>query len=163
MSIDLTETMIPGIVDDFCPNTLRITHDHRVDEEALDVVVSSRTSVAAVFDGDRYLGMLTADAIGDEIPVTYVPARNTIFLSFALGWAEVIRAADIFIGVNAVDYSGYPDCRPEFISAFESIDFYSAFLEIEKSINMIERNIQINLILFVLMIKLRDALTLKGR
>jgi 7-cyano-7-deazaguanine synthase len=54
-----------------------------------------------------------------EIPVTYVPARNTIFLSYALAWCEVLGAADIFIGANAVDYSGYPDCRPEFISAFE--------------------------------------------
>ena len=54
-----------------------------------------------------------------EIPVTYVPARNTIFLSYALAWAEVIRASDIFIGVSAVDYSGYPDCRPEYIEAFE--------------------------------------------
>lgn len=53
------------------------------------------------------------------IPITYVPARNTIFLSFALGWAEVLEAEDIFIGVNALDYSGYPDCRPEFIEAFE--------------------------------------------
>ena len=57
----------------------------------------------------------------DEIPVTYVPARNTIFLSLALGWAEVLGADDIFIGVNAVDYSGYPDCRPEFIRAFEQV------------------------------------------
>ena len=56
---------------------------------------------------------------GAEIPVTYVPARNTIFLSFATAWAEVLGAADIFIGVNALDYSGYPDCRPEFIGAFE--------------------------------------------
>ena len=56
-----------------------------------------------------------------EIPVTYVPARNTIFLSFALGWAEVLGAADIFIGVNALDYSGYPDCRPEFIEAFRQL------------------------------------------
>ncbi|MDX2478817.1 MAG: 7-cyano-7-deazaguanine synthase QueC [Desulfuromusa sp.] len=56
-----------------------------------------------------------------EIPITYVPARNTIFLSFALGWAEVLGAADIFIGVNALDYSGYPDCRPEFIQAFETM------------------------------------------
>ncbi|MBV7561989.1 7-cyano-7-deazaguanine synthase QueC [Pseudomonas sp. sia0905] len=53
------------------------------------------------------------------IPVTYVPARNTVFLSLALGWAEVLEAQDIFIGVNAVDYSGYPDCRPEFVNAFE--------------------------------------------
>jgi 7-cyano-7-deazaguanine synthase len=56
-----------------------------------------------------------------EIPVTYVPARNTIFLSFALGWAEVLGAQDIFIGVNALDYSGYPDCRPEYIEAFEQM------------------------------------------
>lgn len=55
------------------------------------------------------------------IPVTYVPARNTVFLSIALGWAEVLGAHDIFIGVNAVDYSGYPDCRPEYIAAFESM------------------------------------------
>lgn len=57
----------------------------------------------------------------NTIPVTYVPARNTIFLSFALGWAEVLGAEDIFIGANAVDYSGYPDCRPEFIKAFEDM------------------------------------------
>lgn len=57
----------------------------------------------------------------EGIPVTYVPARNTVFLSFALGWAEVLQARDIFIGVNAVDYSGYPDCRPEFISAFQQL------------------------------------------
>jgi 7-cyano-7-deazaguanine synthase len=58
-------------------------------------------------------------AAGASIPVTYVPARNTVFLAFALAWAEVLQAHDIFIGVNAVDYSGYPDCRPEFIAAFE--------------------------------------------
>jgi 7-cyano-7-deazaguanine synthase len=57
----------------------------------------------------------------EGIPITYVPARNTIFLSIGLGWAEVLDADDIFIGVNAVDYSGYPDCRPEFISAFEAM------------------------------------------
>lgn len=58
---------------------------------------------------------------GEGIPVTYVPARNTVFLSLALGWAEVLGAWDIFIGVNAVDYSGYPDCRPEFVEAFERL------------------------------------------
>ena len=57
----------------------------------------------------------------EGIPVTYVPARNTVFLSIALGWAEVLGAQDIFIGVNAVDYSGYPDCRPEYIAAFETM------------------------------------------
>jgi 7-cyano-7-deazaguanine synthase len=70
---------------------------------------------------------LTADSIavpeqaGSGIPATYVPARNTIMLSIALGWAEVLGASDIFCGVNAVDYSGYPDCRPEFIAAFERL------------------------------------------
>jgi 7-cyano-7-deazaguanine synthase len=59
--------------------------------------------------------------MAEGIPVTYVPARNTIFLSYALAWCEVLGAADIFIGVNAVDYSGYPDCRPEFIRAFEAL------------------------------------------
>ncbi len=59
--------------------------------------------------------------IADTIPTTYVPARNAVFLSFALGWAEVLGAFDIFIGVNALDYSGYPDCRPEFIAAFETM------------------------------------------
>jgi 7-cyano-7-deazaguanine synthase len=71
---------------------------------------------------------LTADidvpksgVVEGDIPITYVPARNTIFLSFALGWAEVLGASDIYIGVNALDYSGYPDCRPEFIDAFSTM------------------------------------------
>jgi 7-cyano-7-deazaguanine synthase len=59
--------------------------------------------------------------MGDGIPVTYVPARNTIFLSLALAWAEVVGASDIWIGVNALDYSGYPDCRPEYIEAYERL------------------------------------------
>jgi 7-cyano-7-deazaguanine synthase len=62
-----------------------------------------------------------ADEIPSGIPITYVPARNTIFLSFALAWAETLGAQDIFIGVNALDYSGYPDCRPEYIEAFEKL------------------------------------------
>ena len=61
------------------------------------------------------------DGVGDDIPITYVPARNTIFLSLCLGWAEVANARDIFIGVNALDYSGYPDCRPDFIASFETM------------------------------------------
>jgi len=61
------------------------------------------------------------ETMEEGIPVTYVPARNTVFLSLALGWAEVLEARDIFIGANAVDYSGYPDCRPEFIQAFENL------------------------------------------
>ena len=59
--------------------------------------------------------------IGDGIPVTYVPARNTVFLSFALAWSEVLGSGDIFIGVNALDYSGYPDCRPEYVAAFQTM------------------------------------------
>jgi len=59
--------------------------------------------------------------VDDSIPVTYVPARNTVFLSYALGWAEVLGSFDIYIGVNALDYSGYPDCRPEYIAAFETM------------------------------------------
>ena len=61
----------------------------------------------------------TEESMAAEIPVTYVPARNTIFLSYALAWAEVLQSSDIFIGVNAIDYSGYPDCRPEYIDAFQ--------------------------------------------
>jgi 7-cyano-7-deazaguanine synthase len=61
----------------------------------------------------------TVEALDPGIPVTYVPARNTVFLSFALAWAETLGSSDIFIGVNAIDYSGYPDCRPEYLAAFE--------------------------------------------
>lgn len=68
---------------------------------------------------DNTIDVPTSPSLG--IPVTYVPARNTVFLSIALGWAEVLGARDIFIGVNAVDYSGYPDCRPEFIAAFQTM------------------------------------------
>ena len=70
---------------------------------------------------DERIDVPDAKDASHEIPVTYVPARNTVFLAYALGWAEVLGATDIFLGVNAVDYSGYPDCRPEFISAFENV------------------------------------------
>ena len=76
-------------------------------------------AIGVPLDTDRH--PVGIDAARDDIPVTYVPARNTIMLSVALGWAEVLGAADIFCGVNAVDYSGYPDCRPEFIAAFETL------------------------------------------
>lgn len=76
------------------------------------------SALTADIDVPKHDALKTSDA---GIPITYVPARNTIFLSFALGWAEVIGAQDIFIGVNALDYSGYPDCRPEFIAAFEQL------------------------------------------
>ncbi|AWK87391.1 7-cyano-7-deazaguanine synthase QueC [Azospirillum thermophilum] len=76
---------------------------------------SALTDDIAVPKHDRAAGP------GEGIPVTYVPARNTVFLSFALAWAEVLGAQDLFIGVNALDYSGYPDCRPEFIQAFETL------------------------------------------
>jgi 7-cyano-7-deazaguanine synthase len=79
------------------------------------------------FGGSALTGELTVpkdtpiDQIGQRIPPTYVPARNTIFLAFALGWAEVLGSSDIFLGANAMDYSGYPDCRPEFIRAFQNL------------------------------------------
>ena len=77
---------------------------------------SALTSNAIAVPKDR-----SASAMADGVPVTYVPARNTVFLSLALAWAESLGAQDLFIGVNALDYSGYPDCRPEFIEAFEAL------------------------------------------
>lgn len=74
----------------------------------------------------------SAEEISGGIPVTYVPARNTIFLSYALGWVEVLGAHDIYIGVNAIDYSGYPDCRPEFIEAFERMANLATKAGVEK-------------------------------
>jgi 7-cyano-7-deazaguanine synthase len=76
-----------------------------------------------VFGGSALTADITVPkgGISAGIPVTYVPARNTVFLSFALAWAEVLASSDIFIGINAIDYSGYPDCRPEFIAAFEQM------------------------------------------
>jgi 7-cyano-7-deazaguanine synthase len=76
------------------------------------------------------------DGMGDGIPITYVPARNTIFLSFALAWAEVLGAEDIFIGVNALDYSGYPDCRPEYIDAFQRMANLAVKAAVEGTLNL---------------------------
>ena len=102
---------------------------HRSELIAAENVARSMQAELKVIDIDlRAFGgsALTADIDvpeeeGDGIPVTYVPARNTIMLSLALAWAEVLGAGDIFIGVNAVDYSGYPDCRPEYINAYEEM------------------------------------------
>jgi 7-cyano-7-deazaguanine synthase len=85
-----------------------------VDLRSLGGSALTDSDIDVPLDSDRHPG-------GPVIPVTYVPARNTIMLSLALGWAEVIGAADLFCGVNAVDYSGYPDCRPEFIAAFQAL------------------------------------------
>ncbi|HEY5654157.1 MAG TPA: 7-cyano-7-deazaguanine synthase QueC [Pontiella sp.] len=90
--------------------------EHRVVN--IDLRSFGRSALTADIDVPKHDNV---EELGDEIPVTYVPARNTIFLSYALAWAEVLGANDIFIGVNALDYSGYPDCRPEFIAAYESM------------------------------------------
>jgi 7-cyano-7-deazaguanine synthase len=86
--------------------------DHKIIKLGLDLIGGSALT-------DSHIDV--PSSLQEGIPVTYVPARNTIFLSFALGWAEVLKLRDIFIGVNAVDYSGYPDCRPEFIKAFQNL------------------------------------------
>jgi 7-cyano-7-deazaguanine synthase len=95
---------------------------HVVDVDLSAFGGSALTDPALAVPKHDDLAEVDADEVASpEIPVTYVPARNTVFLSFALGLAEVRGAADIFIGVNAVDYSGYPDCRPEFVAAFETV------------------------------------------
>ena len=104
---------------------------HRIELEAAARVaerIGAAAHVVLPLDLRAFGGSaLTADidvpksGVGDDVPVTYVPARNTIFLSLALGWAEAAGARDLFIGVNALDYSGYPDCRPDFIAAFETL------------------------------------------
>lgn len=90
--------------------------DHRVVTVDLSTLGGSALTDAIEVPKDR-----EDEEIGEGVPVTYVPARNTVFLAVALGWAEVLGATDLFVGVNAVDYSGYPDCRPEFLRAFESL------------------------------------------
>jgi 7-cyano-7-deazaguanine synthase len=103
---------------------------HKVELEAAARIAGELADDHAVltidltrFGGSALTGDIAVpkDGVGDDIPVTYVPARNTVLLSLALAWAEAAGARDLFIGVNALDYSGYPDCRPEFIAAFEHL------------------------------------------
>lgn len=117
-----------------CALSFRYGQRHQIELQAASRVVAAMNidkHVIADIDLRVFGGSALTDDIdvpkypdgnvSDDIPVTYVPARNTIFLSFALAWAEVLDVGDIFIGVNAMDYSGYPDCRPEFIEAFETM------------------------------------------
>jgi 7-cyano-7-deazaguanine synthase len=132
--LDSTTCLAIAKAEGYAPYALSFSYGQRHKQE-LDVAKRNARPMGALdhllveFDLRKMGGSaLTSDiAVPKEgveegdIPVTYVPARNTIFLSFALGWAETLGAFDIFIGVNALDYSGYPDCRPEFIAAFETM------------------------------------------
>ncbi len=132
--LDSTTCMAIAKSEGFVPYAMSFSYGQRHSVE-LTKALANATKVGAAghhlveFDLRKIGGSaLTADievpkggVDENAIPVTYVPARNTIFLSFALGWAEVLGAFDIFIGVNALDYSGYPDCRPEYIDAFETM------------------------------------------
>lgn len=131
--LDSTTCLAIARAEGFTPFAMSFAYGQRHQAELAVAKAHARTLGAMehmVVDFDlRKMGgsALTAeidvpkDGVGEDIPVTYVPARNTIFLSFALGWAEVLGAFDIFIGVNALDYSGYPDCRPEYIAAYETM------------------------------------------
>ena len=90
--------------------------EHRIAK--IDLRAFGASALTADIDVPKHRSL---DQMSHGIPITYVPARNTIFLAYALAWAEVLEASDIFIGVNAIDYSGYPDCRPEYIQAFEKM------------------------------------------
>ncbi len=133
--LDSTTTLAIALAEGFEPYTISFRYGQR---HSIELDAAKRVSQALGAKGHiivdinlRQIGgsALTSDIevpkgrlteeMEKDIPVTYVPARNTIFLSIALGWAEALGASDIFIGVNALDYSGYPDCRPEFIEAFE--------------------------------------------
>ena len=135
--LDSATTLAIATADGYEPYALSFAYGqrHAVEVEAARRVASAigvREHIVARIDLRAFGGSAltddmdvpldrTPEEMAGHIPVTYVPARNTIFLSYALGWAEVLEASDIFIGVNAVDYSGYPDCRPEFIQAFERL------------------------------------------
>jgi 7-cyano-7-deazaguanine synthase len=133
--VDSTTTLALAQRDGFAVHalTFRYGQRHEIEVEAARRVAEAFRVAAheiVAFDLRRFGGSaLTADiavpkdrdpeAMARDIPITYVPARNTIFLAFALAWAEVLGASDIFLGANALDYSGYPDCRPEYIAAFQ--------------------------------------------
>ena len=135
--LDSTTVLAIAQAQGFAPHALSFRYGQRHEQElqAAEAVVTRmgvQRHVVATIDLREFGGSaLTADIAvpkgrsGEEmsqgIPVTYVPARNTVFLSFALAWAETLGASDIFVGVNALDYSGYPDCRPEYIAAFEAM------------------------------------------
>ena len=135
--LDSTTALAIAQADGFEPYALsfRYGQRHAIELEAarrVAMALGAVEHVVAEIDLRAFGGSaLTADVavpkgrstaeMGEGIPITYVPARNTIFLSFALAWAETLEASDIYIGVNALDYSGYPDCRPEYIHAFEQM------------------------------------------
>src|SRR5262245_57593338 len=135
--IDSTTTLAIALADGYEAYTLSFDYGqrHQIETEAARRVAKSLGAKAhriakidmRVFGGSALTNDIAVPKHRSEteiaygIPVTYVPARNTIFLAYALAWAEVIPTSDIFLGVNAIDYSGYPDCRPEFIEAFENL------------------------------------------
>ena len=135
--LDSTTVLAIAHAEGYVPHALSFSYGQRHDVE-LDAArrVAEALGVAEhvvadidlrVFGGSALTAEISvphherAEDLTDEIPVTYVPARNTIFLSYALAWAEVLESSDVFIGVNALDYSGYPDCRPEYIRAYEQM------------------------------------------
>lgn len=135
--LDSTTVLAIARADGYVPYALSFRYGQRHDVEldaasrVADALGAARHVVASidlrVFGGSALTGELDVphhervEYLAQDIPVTYVPARNTIFLSFALAWAETLDASDVFIGVNALDYSGYPDCRPDYIRAYEQM------------------------------------------
>jgi len=133
--LDSTTCLAIARNEGFVPYALSVAYGQRHDAELAAAArvakaLGAREHRVAQVDLGQFGGSALTDAnlavpvdgVQDSgIPITYVPARNTVMLSLALGWAEVLNASDIFIGVNAVDYSGYPDCRPEYIAAFETM------------------------------------------
>jgi len=136
--LDSTTCLAIAKAEGFCPHAISFRYGQRHEYELkratkiakhlgtashqiIDINLSQFGGSALTDAGINVPKSDSVDQIGEDIPVTYVPARNTVFLSLALAFAETIEANDIFIGVNALDYSGYPDCRPEYIAAFETM------------------------------------------